>query len=165
MIFGRGCNTLKGVLQAVEKVVFFSTFAMAWVLGIHWFDQESVHRVSCIHWFGFLNMWLIGYLLVHLVSIFEMSKNCWIFLTPQISEIWVINWHKCVTICKFNEHFLGGLVSRAVAIRVICQKKKIFYLWHEGSMIGMQCHLVVCRVSCYPPNATFSEYLWITVFL
>ena len=57
-------------------------------------------------WCGFLNMWLIGHLLGHKVAIFEMSKSCWFFLTPQISEFWAINWHRCVTICKLKCCFL-----------------------------------------------------------
>ena len=48
-IFG-GCNTIEGVLGTIgKKITFFSTFVMPQrVLGIHQFDQESVHRCSLV---------------------------------------------------------------------------------------------------------------------
>ena len=101
------------------------------------------------------------------------SENlCRIFLTPQISEFWPINWHRCVTICRsgvpyfFFFFYASGL--RAMAVRKIGHfwvDRRIVDLHHEGSTILMQCHLGICRGPFYLPKATFWEFLRLTVFL
>ena len=63
-------------------------------------------RVFYLPWYEFLNTWPIGRLLGRKVGIFEMSKSCRFFLTPQILEFWAINWHRCVTIWKLKCRFL-----------------------------------------------------------
>ena len=39
------------------------------------------------------------------MSIFEMSKNSTNFHAMGIGTFWLINWHECVNICEFTEHF------------------------------------------------------------
>ena len=40
------------------------------------------------------------------MSIFEMSKNSTNFHAMGIGHFGSINWHECVNICEFTEHFL-----------------------------------------------------------
>ena len=97
---------------------------------------------------------------------------CPIFLTPQISEFWPINWHRCVTICNLKycifKFFFYGSGLRAMAIRKICRfwaDRQIIDLRHEGSTILMQCNLGICRGPFYLPKTTFQEFVVINSFL
>ena len=125
-------------------------------------------RVFYIPWCEFLNMWLIGHLLGHKVVIFEMSKSWQFFWPPQISEFWAINWHRCVTICKLKCHFSvflgGGIWCPSYGCSSNSAKYKSFHLQHKGSIIWMECYLVICRGPFYLPKDSFWEFLWFAVF-
>ena len=73
-----------------------------------------------------------------------MSKSCRIFLTPQISEFWPINWHRCVTTCKVMEKFFfgGGSHLWAMAIQVIGH----FEVTHKSLIYGMKVRQFWCNV-------------------
>ena len=74
--------------------------------------------------------------------IFEMSKSCQFFLTPQISEFWAINWHRCVTTCKLTELFFLGSSLWVMAAWVIGH----FGLTHKLSIYGMKVQQFWCNV-------------------
>ena len=60
------------------------------------------------------------------MSIFEMSKNSNKFSRDGYWTFWLINWHECVNICEFTEHFFififFGSHLRDIAVRVISPK-------------------------------------------
>ena len=59
---------------------------------------------------------------------------------------------------KKNSEFFSLVGLRAMAVRVIGRfgaKMETVHLRHEGSMIGVQCPLVICRGPFYLPKGTF----------
>ena len=40
---------------------------------------------------------------------------------------------------------------------------KVVHLHHEGSMIGIQCQLMICRGHIRASEGTFQFFLWLTV--
>ena len=143
-----GCNTLKGVLQAVKKVAYFDIYRTAWrAPGIDLFDQESVNR--CI--LGCSKCFVSDFWICHQLAIcwaikcwflrfLQMSKSSILFAPPQILLCSPINWHKCIIIYELTEHFYGffggggSLVSELWLFELLA----IFGLMDKSSVNGMK---------------------------